>query len=314
MRYSGSMRIAAVQTSAVFDDLTRASDVIAQKLLWADGESVDLMLFPETYLLGHSYDRQTIVSRSFEATTTGLQTLCSRIESVRATLVVGTFEHAGDKVYNSAFVIERGRILGRYRKAYPNELGVSAGTEFPVFSTAGLRYGINICNDANHTDAADRIACQNAALIVFSLNNMLRPDTAARWREKSLANLTDRARQTGCWIASADVIGTADERMSFGCTAIIEPGGQVVSRVPELQEGIAVFDLPAHCGLSSAIAVAFDASGRPFGGAGPMSQIRPPMTCVTGRTLSIADGGPPASTLSSPLAATSGRPKTGADT
>ena len=74
---------------------------------------------------------------------------------------------------------------------------------------------------------------------------MLRQETADRWREKSLANLIDRARQTGCWVASADVTGTSGNLVSYGCTAIVTPEGSVVARVPELQEGVAVYDMPS---------------------------------------------------------------------
>jgi len=38
---------------------------------------------------------------------------------------------------------------------------------------------------------------------------------------KSVANLIDCARQTGCWVASSDVTGTSSNLMSWGCTAIV---------------------------------------------------------------------------------------------
>lgn len=147
-------------------------------------------------------------------------------------------------IFNSAFVVEQGRIAGRYAKAYPNEPGVICGSDFPTFLRAGVRYGINICNDANHADAAEKIARQNADLILYPLNNMLPHETAARWRKKSLANLVDRARQTNCWIASSDVTGESNGLLSYGCTAIVAPSGEVVARVPEWSGGAAVHDVP----------------------------------------------------------------------
>jgi predicted amidohydrolase len=122
---------------------------------------------------------------------------------------------------------------------------VTAGSEFPTFLRSGVRYGVNICNDANHPGTAQRMADQDARLILYALNNMLRPETADRWREKSLANLIDRARQTRCWVASADVTGMSGNLVSYGCTAIVTPEGNVVARVPELQEGVAVYDVPS---------------------------------------------------------------------
>ena len=240
---SAPMRIAVVQCPPVFDDASGAGDVIVDRLRRADAAAVDLVVFPEAFLLGHSYDSVTIRVRARAVTDGALAELCRRVAAFRATLVVGAFEAVGADVFNTGFVIARGRIVGRYRKARPNEPGVCAGADSPTFLTAGTRYGINICNDANHPDVAQRMADRGAAVIVYPLNNLLRPDTAERWRARSLANLVERARQTGCWIASSDVAGTAGDRVSFGCTAIVAPDGSVVARVPEGAEGVAVRDV-----------------------------------------------------------------------
>lgn len=123
--------------------------------------------------------------------------------------MVGTFDLVDGQVFNGAFVMEADQVVGRYAKAHPNEPGATAGSDFPTFLQSGVRYGMNIRNDANHPEAAQSTADQDARLIPYPLNNMLRSETADRWREKSLANLIDRARQTGCWVASTDVTGTS---------------------------------------------------------------------------------------------------------
>lgn len=238
------MRIAVVQCSSILDNARRAGDVIVDRLRWADRAGVDLIVFPEAFLLGYSYDPETIRSRASKGPS-AIAVLCKRVAAFRATLVVGAFDLMGGQVFNSAFVIEAGRVVGRYAKAHPNEPGVAAGGDFPTFLQSGVRYGVNICNDANYPDTAQRIADQDAGLILYPLNNMLRSETADRWREKSLANLIDRARQTGCWVASSDVTGTSGDLMSWGCTAIVTPEDSVVCRVQELSEDVAVYDIPA---------------------------------------------------------------------
>ncbi|MGJ3628555.1 carbon-nitrogen hydrolase family protein [Sphingomonas sp. MMS24-JH45] len=238
------MRIAVVQSFPILDDARRAGDVIEDRLRWADREGVDLTVFPEAFLLGHSYDPETIRSRASKGTS-AIAAVCERIAAVHSTLVVGAFDLVDGQVLNRAFVIEAGQVVGRYAKAHPNKSSVAAGSDFPTFCRSGVRYGVNICNDANYPDAAQRIGDQGARLILYPLNNMLRPETADRWREKSLANLIDRARQTGCWVASSDVTGTSGNLMSWGCTAIVTPEGSVVGRVQELHEGVAVYDIPA---------------------------------------------------------------------
>lgn len=237
------MRLAAIQCPAIADDAVQACEAIVQRLRWATKEAIDIVVFPEAYLLGHSYESEVIRSRA-EKASGALAHLCRRVAEFPVTLVVGAFDLAPLGICNSAFVVELGRVSGRYAKAYPNEPGVAAGRDFPTFVRSAIRYGINICNDANHPDAAEQVASSGADLILYPLNNMLPPTTAERWREKSLANLVARARQTRCWIASSDVTGASEGLLSYGCTAIVAPDGLVVARVPELSEGVAVYDLP----------------------------------------------------------------------
>lgn len=212
---------------------------------WATREAIDLIVFPEAFLLGHSYAPAILQARAQAATDVALAALCEQVASFPTTLVVGAFERVDTQIWNSALVIEAGRIVGRFVKAYPNEPGVTAGRAFPTFMRSGTRYGINICNDANHPEAAAQLARQGAGLILYPLNNLLPPETAERWRTKSLENLVARARETGCWVASSDVAGTLGDRCSFGCTAIVAPDGAVMARVPELQDGAAVHEIPA---------------------------------------------------------------------
>lgn len=238
------MRIAAFQRRATFDDMDHVCDVLQRDLYWAASEGIQIALFQESFLLGHSYDPQVIAARADRLADGGLEMICSRLAWADPTVIVGAFERRGDVIVNSAFVIEHGRVIGRYAKAYPNEPGVVAGTDYPVFRRSGLCYGINICNDANQPTVAQQLADQRASLILYPLNNMLPPEIAAQWRRRSVDTLRARARQTGCWVASADVTGRHGQTMSYGCTIIVSPDGTIVSRAREGHEEVAVYMLP----------------------------------------------------------------------
>jgi predicted amidohydrolase len=238
------MRLAVFQRHPIAGDPAHATAVIADDLHWATTQSVDLALFPEGFLTGHSYDPATIAAAAIARDGPELRALRDRLAPGHPVAIVGAFERRDDGIFNSAFVVEGGAVVGRYAKAHPNEPGVSAGRDCPVFERAGLRYGINICADANHPATAQRLADAGAALICYPLNNMLPVANADRWRERSVANLQARARQTGCWVAAADVTGAGDGVVSHGCTMIVAPDGGVMVRVEEGREGVAMFDVP----------------------------------------------------------------------
>jgi predicted amidohydrolase len=113
----------------------------------------------------------------------------------------------------------------------------------PIFEAGGGRFAVNICNDANYPAPAERARRGGASLLCYPLNNVLPPATAERWRQRSIGNLIARARETGCWVISADVVGACGDRVSLGCTAMVSPAGDLSARVPEGAVGQIVLDL-----------------------------------------------------------------------
>ena len=238
-----AVRVAAFQRLPAYDDVQLGAERLAADLDWADAQGVHLALFPEVHLGGHAYDRPTIERRSLQLDGEPMRRLLADVARFSPVAVVGLFERREDGVRNVAVVISRGRIVGSYAKAHPNEEGVIEGAAFPVFDAAPRPFGINICNDANHPGAAQAIADGGGAVLCYPLCNMLRPEVAEDWRERHVANLRGRARQTGCWVMSADVAGRREGRISYGCTAVLRPDGEVVARVPELEKGVVLCDL-----------------------------------------------------------------------
>ncbi|GAA0338189.1 hypothetical protein GCM10009087_55840 [Sphingomonas oligophenolica] len=238
------MRVAAFQRLPACDDIDAGAEALLADLEWADARGVDLALFPEAHLGGHAYLAATIESRAMRLDGEAVRHLLLRLAAIRSTAVLGLFEWRGEQIYNSAIVVQRGRIIGGYSKAHPNEERIAPGNAFPIFECAPRRFGINICNDANHPHAAQAVADAGAALICFPLNNLLPPDVAERWRERHIANLVARARQTGCWILSADAAGEQGGLVGYGCTALVSPDGDVVAQAREGIDDVVVHDLP----------------------------------------------------------------------
>ena len=120
-----------------------------------------------------------------------------------------------------------------------------AGSESPIFEVNGLRFGINICNDTNFPDAAKTLAELGASLIVCPANNMSRRATAEALKEKHNSVRSERCRETGLWLISADVTGARDGRISWGPTAVLSPAGAVAAQLSLGRPGLLVFDIPS---------------------------------------------------------------------
>jgi predicted amidohydrolase len=149
-------------------------------------------------------------------------------------------------LFNTAIVIDRGVLIGRYRKMHllDGERIFDAGREGQVFHLGDLCFGINICYDTNFPDAAHEIARLGASLIVCPTNNMLRRETAEAFRDVHNAVRGERCREAGLWLISADVTGERDGRISLGPTAVLNPDGRVLAQLPLGRPGLLVFDIP----------------------------------------------------------------------
>lgn len=247
------MRVAAFQRLAMFDVVDKTGDVLARDLAWAEEQGIDLALFPECYLQGHSYDKEIARRRALSLDDPALKSLINRCASGKTTAIIGLFERRGEAICNSAVVVKAGQICGVYAKAHPLESGCVPGTDFPVWTLRDWRFGINICSDLRYPYTAARLARRGAGLICNPVNLMLRPHKAEKWHKPCLSGLQTCAKHTGCWVMSADVVGGNDDGwLSYGSTAIVDPNGVVVAKAKPYSEDVLVFDLPdrqPECGF-----------------------------------------------------------------
>jgi 5-aminopentanamidase len=140
--------------------------------------------------------------------------------------------------------LRRGEFLGCYRKIHTNERVLTPGLETPTFRAGEVRFGINICNDANYSETALKTARAGAQILFYPLNNFLPRAVADEWRPKSPVNLVNRAMETRCWVVSSDVVGEANGWLSYGCTKIVSPRGEIISQAPEGETAVVMAELP----------------------------------------------------------------------
>jgi len=81
------------------------------------------------------------------------------------------FERSGDKVYNTASVIDpNGEVVTRYRKMfpfYPYEVGVTPGHEFCTFDVPDVgKFGVSICYDMWFPETIRTLAVMGAEVIL----------------------------------------------------------------------------------------------------------------------------------------------------
>lgn len=243
-----TVRVAAAQTPEFVDDVPGAFACLLEVVEQARGAS--LLCFPEGFLQGYLTQAESTQRVAMDLAGTQFANLLGQLPEDAPMIVVGLIEAEGEDLYNTAAVIHRRALVGRYRKRHllGRERCFRPGEDVQIFDVEGLRFGINICFDTNFAEAAMSVARQGASLLLCPANNMLPMSAAIEWRERHNAVRGERCRETGLWLMSADVTGARDGRVGWGPTAVLDPSGEVAAQLPLDAPGLLVFDVPVSRG------------------------------------------------------------------
>ncbi|GAA2590834.1 hypothetical protein GCM10010435_81920 [Winogradskya consettensis] len=241
------MRIGACQTPEILADVDAAVGVVQDFAREADIAGADLLLFPECFLQGYLVTDEHVRGQALEIGSPACNSVLARLAGIEQMLVLGMIERAGDGFYNTAVVVVGGRVVGRYRKTFltSGEQVFTPGDDYPAFDRGGVRFGINICSDTQHEQAAAAVAARGAQVLLVPAQNMMRRESAFHWQPRHFEIRARRVRETGMWLVSADVTGERDsDRIGLGPTGFLNPAGETVSQVPTGTTGMVLADIP----------------------------------------------------------------------
>ncbi|GAA1027578.1 hypothetical protein GCM10009557_09490 [Virgisporangium ochraceum] len=173
------MRIGACQTPEVVGDIDGALRIVREFAAQADSEKVDLLLFPECFLQGYLITERHIRTWAFDVISAEFAGVLAALAGIRQTLVLGMIERSGGTYFNTALVIARQQVIGRYRKTFltAGESIFAAGESYPVFDLGQVRFGINICYDTQFPQAAAAVAARHdGAGAVDTMGDRVRAD------------------------------------------------------------------------------------------------------------------------------------------
>ena len=130
-------------------------------------------------------------------------------------------------------------------KRYLTDSGLvfRSGVEIPVVDVDGVRVSVNVCYDLQFDEGALAAARAGAQVLACPCNNMIRRESAERWKQRHNEIRSARAREARLWLVSSDVTGERGGRISYGPTAVIDPQGRVLTQIPLLTEGIALWNV-----------------------------------------------------------------------
>ncbi len=261
--YNPAMRLGIVQLNPRVGEIDYNLERTVHYVSRARDAGCDLVVFPELSLCGYfPFDllwRHGFVSRMEDAlaevvrSSAGIGVIVGGVSAVRMrgganlTDPSSIADGAGMDLFNSAFLISDGKIIGEERKLHLPTFDVyfekryfTPGEGAQVFGFSGRRIGINICEDLWVEDGpTDAQASLGAELIVnisaspfFAGKGEIRRRLAAR-----------RARENGVTLVYVNRVGGQDEIVYDGGSFIVSPEGRLLFQAPYFAEDMYVVDL-----------------------------------------------------------------------
>jgi predicted amidohydrolase len=186
----------------------------------------DLVCLPEYYLLGDDvkdFYRAALKRNSY------LEYLQRLSDELSTCLIAGTMVEAeNDRLYNTAYVIDRGEIIGWYRKRDPvqgeRDKGISPGNTSFVFETRNVKIGLMICGDVFNESNFHDLAMQGVDLIFIPTTSPFRPaDSITRKKTRDRKYFVTGAEITGAYVVKVCGVGALFGKPLQGRSLITAP-------------------------------------------------------------------------------------------
>lgn len=240
----GIIRVAAYQATPKYPISERIQDIL-ETLEKADSEQIDFLCFPEGFLTGYYAEKELAEQTSMEVTSTDFQRFLSQTDSINATFIIGFNEREGDNIFDSAAIIEGGKLLGIQRKHFLYHDYFTSSDQFSIFHSKGVTFGVAICLDANYFEPSRHLALQGAAVLFTPMCNKVSLDHPFAIRPPYYSQFVARTHENRCWLIGADWVWPNDGSIICpGHSVIYDPDGREIIRSREGEQHFIIADIP----------------------------------------------------------------------
>lgn len=234
-----TVKVSALQFNITLGDVELNLGKVKAAIERVAANGVQLAVLPEMWSAGYDYKRLAMHA----AETPRILEAISSLAAEHKMLIVGSLpEAAGNRIFNTAYVVDCGQVIGSYRKLHMfSTMGedrfLSAGERTLVVSTSVGRLGVAICYDLRFPELFRKMALDGAEIICLP----------AEWpkprQEHWRTLLRARAIENQLFIVAANCCGIQGKLDFFGMSLLLSARGDVLAEAGEQEiELVAEFD------------------------------------------------------------------------
>ena len=216
---------AAVQFNIALGDVETNLTYVRDQLLALKGRDCHLAVLPEMWSTGYDYKRLDELS----AETPRICGILGEISAELGMVIVGSLPDKKDgTIYNTAFVIDGGEIVGSYSKLHlfstmGEDRFLGAGDQTLVVPTSVGRIGVAICYDLRFPELFRKLALDGAELLCIPAE--WPHPRGEHWRTL----LRARAIENQMPVVATNCCGVQGKLDFAGMSMVISPWGEILA-------------------------------------------------------------------------------------
>jgi predicted amidohydrolase len=234
-----TINAAAIQFNVKLGDVDANLAYVREALKRAADRGAQLVVLPEMWSTGFAYKNLTELA---QRTADIVEELLELSRNLKLVIAGSMPEPDGvDKVFNTVFLADNGKLAGVYRKIHLFSLlgedkAFAGGDQWLLANTTIGKVGVIICYDLRFPELTRRLAVEGAQVICVP----------AQWpkprQEHWRALVRARAIENQLFVVSCNACGVTGKLDFFGMSMIVDPKGEVLAEAGE-EEGAIVAPL-----------------------------------------------------------------------
>ena len=219
-----------IRTALVQADIKTEKEENIEKILnYIKNFDTDIYCLPEVFSTGFNYKNLAENAESINGET------IQKLKETKKTITGTYVEKENQKIYNTAFFVSKGKLLGTYRKVHLFNLEknvFSPGRCAEVISTKFGKIGFLTCYDIRFPEHARKLVMEGAEILIVPANF---PDPRiAHWK----LLLKARALENLCYIIAVNRVGRDENDSYSGHSLIVNPLGEIICEAQDKEEVI----------------------------------------------------------------------------
>ena len=238
------VRLALCQINSTVGDLTGNVKKIVDRIKKMKEFGPDIIAFPELAVTGYPPEDLLLKPHFIDDNIKALEEI---VESVADFVAIVGFVDRDEDIHNAAAIIHGGKLVDIYHKIHLPNYGVfdefryfKPGNRYPVYRIAGIRFGINICEDIWYPEGPASVQAAHGAEFIININASPYHMGKAGTRFKMLST---RATDNSMAIAYLNMVGGQDELVFDGHSLVVNENAELVAEGKCFEEDDIVLDL-----------------------------------------------------------------------